>query len=83
MKVFLTRTRAKTCYDLHHARRIVLMHVLEKDLTARRFKGGRVEDEGQHIATVAYNGIVWPPGSWHPGVVPLIDARGNKPELVA
>ena len=56
------------------------------DASARyqRFRGlksvdhvpeGLVQDDaGQVVAKVSYNGRVWPPGAWHAGLAPILEA---------
>lgn len=44
-------------------------------LGASQFGSGEVFDEaGQHLASLSYNGRLWPPVSWHPGLEPLAEA---------
>ena len=39
------------------------------------WSGGQVyDDAGKLIARVSYNGRVWPPDSWKPGMMPLWEA---------
>ncbi|MFG6080536.1 hypothetical protein ACEUZ9_001140 [Paracoccus litorisediminis] len=56
-------------------------------LGAAQFGGGEVIDEmGQHVANVSYNGRLWPAEPWRPGLVFLADipqrprADANDPE---
>ena len=40
-------------------------------------EGARIIDqEGNTVARISYNGIVWPPGKWQPGMKPLLG--GNE-----
>jgi hypothetical protein len=34
-----------------------------------------VDAQGERFARISYNGRVWPPGEWTPGMVPLYDNR--------
>ena len=44
-----------------------------------RVSEGVVTDEqGVVIATVSYNGRVWPPGMWKPGVNPILQATNTN-----
>lgn len=40
-----------------------------------RLAVGRVMDGDRHVATVSYNGRVWPPEPWHADMLPLFDNR--------
>jgi hypothetical protein len=43
---------------------------------------GRVVEEPGVVATVSYNGKVWPPGEWTPGRVPLyVPVRSDDPKV--
>ncbi len=45
------------------------------DAGASRFGEGEVIDEmGQTVARVSYNGRLWPAGPWFPGQMPLAEA---------
>lgn len=45
------------------------------DLGASQFGTGEVFDRfGQHVASISYNGRLWPPVPWHSGLVPLAEA---------
>lgn len=62
--------------DLHHAADLYSEHRDASGEGASTFPPGRVFDEsGRPIARISYNGRVWPPARWQPGMAPLIDNR--------
>lgn len=65
------------CKDLTEASAIVQRHRNEfgYGMSAERRGHGDVRDEkGKKIARVSYNGRVWPPQAWTPGMEPLQEA---------
>jgi len=58
--------------DLAEASRLVRAYIEEHDLPSSRWSGGSVMDGGLVVARVSYNGRVWPPEPWRPGIEPLI-----------
>lgn len=47
----------------------------ESDLGSRETPDGRVVTaDGKPVARISYNGRVWPPEKWTPGMKPLLEA---------
>lgn len=47
-------------------------------LGVRDFPPGEVLGAGMLFATISYNGRVWPPEDWHPGLAPLVEAQAPR-----
>lgn len=82
MKVYLTTKRFVPVANFAEASKRVRKFIDDGDLGAgcgsslAPFTGGNiVDDAGNVIAHVSYNGRVWPPTGWAPGVKPLHDPR--------
>ena len=64
--------RRQKIKDIVEASKTCLAYIAGYELGSGNWNGGDVFDErGQKVASVSYNGVVWPPGKWSPGVVPL------------
>lgn len=42
-----------------------------------RLAAGKVMEGERHVATISYNGRVWPPEPWQPDMAPLYDNRAQ------
>lgn len=70
------RARTVRVADLAEASRLCRAYIDEHELGAGNWNGGEVRDHtGAPIGRVSYNGKVWPPGAWAPGVEPLWPAE--------
>ena len=50
----------------------------QRDLTgagSSTFAEGEVVGAGKTFARISYNGRVWPPVEWHPGLEPICEAQ--------
>ena len=65
------RARSVRVASLEEASRACLAYIAEHELGAGNWNGGSVFVGGNLIARVSYNGKVWPPGAWVPGMEPL------------
>lgn len=82
MQVYLTRTKAVAVATYAQASSRVLAFIKNGDLGAgcgsslEPFTGGKiVDDRGNAIAHVSYNGRVWPGTEWKPDSKPLYDPK--------
>ncbi|WP_439398602.1 hypothetical protein ACRQ5Q_14820 [Bradyrhizobium sp. PMVTL-01] len=82
MQVYLTRTKAVAVATFEQASSRVLAFIKDGNLGAgcgpslEPFTGGKiVDDRGNVIAHVSYNGRVWPGSEWKPGTKPLHDPK--------
>jgi hypothetical protein len=68
-------TAKRKVKDFAAASQACLAYIALHELGGGNWNGGDILDEqGKRIASVSYNGFVWPPGEWTPGAEPL-----NKP----
>lgn len=66
--------------DYAQAARLCLEYIREHGLGAGNWSGGQIYDaQGNLIALVSYNGKVWPPGEWTPGMKPLYPVPAGQP----
>lgn len=49
-------------------------HMGSQEWYGSSLRVGDVYDQGKLVARVSYNGRVWPPGPWRPGMKPLLEA---------
>jgi hypothetical protein len=69
------RARTVRARDFAEASVLCRTYITENDLGASDWAGGDVRDHtGARVARVSYNGRVWPPGDWQPGIAPLWEA---------
>jgi hypothetical protein len=58
--------------DFAHASRVCLGYISLHNLGGGNWSGGRITDrKGVEVGRVSYNGKVWGPGEWTPGMTPF------------
>jgi hypothetical protein len=58
--------------DYATASKVVRQYITQNGLGVSVFTGGQVYVGRKMVAIVSYNGKVWPPQAWTPGMKPLI-----------
>lgn len=69
-------------YEVHSLEQASAMFCAARDRAAFNGRGGAsrtppvlvVSETGREVARISYNGRVWPPGEWHSGQKPLLEA---------
>ena len=73
MHVMITKKKSVEITTLAEAGKVCRQYIQSKNIGNRGWMGGQVYNEkGDHVATVSYNGRVWPPQAWHEGMKPLV-----------
>ncbi len=58
--------------DFADASRVCQEYIKTNNLGGGNWNGGEITNEaGETVGHVSYNGRVWPPGKWVPGMKPL------------
>lgn len=66
------RPRTVRARDFAEASQRVRRYIEQHDVGSSNWAGGDVRDHtGALVARVSYNGRVWPPEQWHPGLKPV------------
>lgn len=59
--------------SLQEASKVCRDYIERNQLGSGNWTGGMVSEDGKQVARISYNGRIWPPGDWRPGMKPLAD----------